>query len=218
VYRIAEPKIQGSTVGLDQNSKQLIKQVKAYAKNISYTLITTQDESFFEQDDILRKESDSPLERIISEMALSFASFNERIYSNRKDDTIVFVKKLVNQEFIVKRKSFDFSWSIKDENKKILGFEANKALGSYFDPVTNKDLKVEAWFIPSIALQAGPDIFAGLPGLIAEVHLKGAVVTIDKIDTNLKNLDIEKVDDSNAMLQEEYEALIKRLNKKFIKN
>lgn len=217
-YYIAEPKIQGPTDDrLDEKSKQLIKQVEAYAKKVNFILIATQDESYFEQEDILKKENDSPLELILLEMAVDFPSFNERVYANHKEDSIIFVEKLVNQDFTVKRGRFDFNWIIKDDNKKILGFDAKKAEGNYYDPVTNKELKVEAWFIPSIPLQSGPDIFMGLPGLIVEVNLKGALVTVKKIDTNL-NLDIEKVDDSKAMTQQEYKDLINRLNKKFIDN
>ncbi|MCF6295088.1 MAG: GLPGLI family protein, partial [Flavobacteriaceae bacterium] len=106
-------------------------------------------------------------------------------------------------------------WIIKDGNKKILGFDAKKAEGNYYDPVTNRELKVEAWFIPSIPIQSGPDIFMGLPGLIAEVDLKGAVITVKKIETN-QNLEIEKLDDSKAITQQEYEDIIKNLTKKFI--
>ena len=55
----------------------------------------------------------------------------------------------------------------------------------------------------------------GLPGLIAEVNLKGAVVTAKNIE-QCDDLEIEKIDDSKAMTQKEYEDLISRLNKKFI--
>ena len=91
---------------------------------------------------ILKKENNSPLEHILSRFALGFTSFNERIYANHKEDSIIFVKKLVNQDFIVKRGYFNFNWIIKDDNKKILGFDAKKAEGNYYDPVTNKELKV----------------------------------------------------------------------------
>jgi GLPGLI family protein len=114
----------------------------------------------------------------------------------------------------VKRKYFDFNWVLKEENKNILGYNAKKAVGKYFDPVLKKEIEVQVWFIPSIPLQSGPDIFMGLPGLIAEVDLPRAVVKAKKIETN-DALNIKKVDDSEAMSQEEFEEVIGNLNKRF---
>lgn len=213
-YYIAELKLHGSIDNLDEKGKRFAKQVIDYSKDVNYILITNQVDSYFESEDILRRENDSPLEDILSRMAKRFTSFNKMVYANRNEGNIVFVRNIVNQDFIVKRDYFNFNWILKEETKKILCFDANKAEGNYYDPVTNKELKVEAWFIPSIPLQSGPDIFMGLPGLIAEVNLKGAVVTMKKIEQNL-NLDIKKLDDSKAMNQKEYEDLIKNLTKKF---
>ncbi len=214
-YYVVEPKVQGSTDGLDEKGKQLLKQMVANAKNVNYILTSSQEESYFEQEDILKKENNTPLERILSRSAQRFTSFHKMVYANHKEDSIIFVKNLVNQDFIVKRGYYNFNWILKKDNKKILGFDAKKAEGNYYNPVTNKELKVEAWFIPSIPLQSGPDIFMGLPGLIAEVNLKGALVTVKKIEPN-QNFDIERPEDSKAMTQQEYEDLIKGLTEKFI--
>lgn len=219
-YYIAELKLQGSIDNLDERGKRLTKQVIDYSKGVNYILIASQDDSYFESEDILRIENDSPLDDILSRMAKRFTSFNKMVYADHNQDSIVFVRNIVNQDFTVKRNYFNFNWTLTKETKKILGFDAKKAEGNYYDPVTNKELKVEAWFIPSIPLQSGPDIFMGLPGLIAEVNLNGAVVTMKKIEPNL-NLDIKKLDGSKAMNQKEYEDLIKNLTdklEKFIDN
>ncbi|NCO62508.1 MAG: GLPGLI family protein [Flavobacteriales bacterium] len=213
-YSVTDVKIQGSLDNLDNNSKQLFEKMADYTKDVNYILIANQEESYFEQENALNKESDSPLEHILSRGAQRFTSFNERVYANHNVDSIVFVRNILNQDFTVKRDYFNFNWVFKKETKKILDFNAIKAEGSYYHPVTNEDLKVVAWYIPSIQLQSGPDIFMGLPGLIAEVDLKGAIVTIKKIET-IKNLEIEKINDLKAMNQQEFKDLIKSLNKKF---
>lgn len=214
-YYISEIKLQGSIDNLDEKGKRFTNQIIEHAKDVNYILIANNNNSYFESEDVLGKESDSPQKNILSRMAKRFASFNKKVYANHNEDNIVFVRNLVNQDFTVKRDYFDFNWVLKEETKKILGFDAKKAEGNYYDSVKNEELKIEVWFIPSIPLQSGPDIFMGLPGLIAEVNLKGAVVSAKKIEPNV-NLEIEKVDDTKAMTQQEYENLIKRLTKKYI--
>lgn len=214
-YHISELKLQGSIENLDERGKRYTKQVIAHARDVNYILISNQNESYFEREDILSPEKDTPFNRILSRTAQRFASFHEEVYANHVEDSIFLVNNIVNQNFTVKRGFFNFNWIIKDDHKKILSFDAKKAEGSYFDPVLNEELNVEAWFIPSISLQSGPDIFMGLPGLIAEVNLKGAVVTANKIEPNL-NLSIDKIEDSKAMTEIEYQDLIKDLTKKYI--
>lgn len=214
-YGFSEIKLQGSVDSLSEKSQRFSEKVIKYSQKVNYTLFTNKDYSYFEPNNILRKETDSPLTPTLERLVKLFVSFNTKVYSNHKDKKIVFIKKLVSEDFTVKRDYYDFSWVIKDDHKKILGFTARKATGNYYYPVTNEELEVEAWFIPAISLQSGPDIFMGLPGLIAEVNLKGAVITAKKIEKS-KNHKIKKIEDSKAMTQEEYEDLISRLTQKFI--
>jgi len=215
IYNITELKLHGSIDSLDEKGKSFTKKVIASAKNINYILSVKNEESYFEREDVLISDNYSPFERILSNTAQRFASFNEKIYFNHEKNSITFLKKLVNRDFTVKRDCYNFKWIITDEHKKIMGFDTKKAEGSYYNSVTNEALMVIAWYIPSIPLQSGPDIFMGLPGLIAQVELKGAVVTVKKIETP-KNLEIQKLDDSKAMSQKEYEKLIMDLTQKFI--
>lgn len=213
-YSVIETKVQGSLDKLDNNSKQLFKQMQAYAKKVNYILIANQEESYFKKEKALTQGSDSPLEHILSRSVQRFTSFNEVVYANHHVDSLVFVRNILNQDFTVKRGYFNFNWILKKETKNILGFNAIKAEGSYHHPVTHKALQVEAWYIPSIPIPFGPDIFMGLPGLIAEVSLQGAVVRVKKIEQN-ENFEIEKLDVSKAKNQTEFEDLLKGLNKKF---
>jgi GLPGLI family protein len=57
-----------------------------------------------------------------------------------------------------------FDWKIVDETKKIENFNCQKAILNFSNRVW------EAWFTTDIALQTGPSIFGGLPGLIIQMN------------------------------------------------
>lgn len=202
---------------MEPKIRQLSNQVDAYAENVHYTLIAKNDHSYFELEQSLGKARYSNHEETLYAMAELFPSFNKRVYADYNENTIVFIRNLAGMDYTVKRDFYDFNWQIKEDAKQILGLEARKAEGNYIHPSTHKEMEIEAWFIPSISLQSGPDIFMGLPGLIAEVHLEQAVVTAIKIEPNAK-IEVKKIDDTKAMSQQELEELIIDLTGKFIDN
>jgi GLPGLI family protein len=212
-YYISEIKLHGSIDNLDEKGKRFTEQVINRAKDVNYILTTSKNYSYFEWEDVLSKINESSLENMQLILAKRFASLNDKVYTNHKNDSIVFYRNLGGQNYVVKQKSYAFNWVITKDNKKILGLETMKAEGNYYNALNNEESKVEAWFIPSIPVNSGPDIFNGLPGLIAEINLQGAVITIKKIEPKT-NIEIEKVDDSKAMSQQEYESLISSLTKK----
>ncbi|WP_233357624.1 GLPGLI family protein [Haloflavibacter putidus] len=215
IYGISEIKLRRPIDSLNERSKHFTEKIINRSKDVNYLLFSNKENSYFKEEKTLMIESDSRIESLYYKAVKQFTSFNTEVYANHKDKKITFIKNLVSQDFTVKRDYYNFNWVIKEDHKKILGFTARKATGNYYYPVTNENLEVEAWFIPSIPLQSGPDIFMGLPGLIAEVHLKGAVVTAKKIEQS-ENFKVEKIEDKEAMTQKEYEDLISRLTQKFI--
>lgn len=216
VYGISEAKIKKPLYNVDKRSKELVNQIVEYTKNINYILVAQENESLFKQEKLMLKD-DNPLNSILLKGALRFTSFNKVTYIDFNKDSLVFVKNLVEKDFTVKRDIQDFNWILTKDKKEILGFNARKAKGSYFNHILGKELNVEAWYIPSIPLQCGPDIFVGLPGLIAEVHLERAVVSVKSIKKK-NNLEIEKIEIKNGLSQKEFEQTIKKLTEEFINN
>lgn len=214
VYNV-EPILQKPLDNTSQNTKDIIKRIVDYAESINYILVANQEESSFEEEEFLIKGAKSPLEDIYIKGARMITSFNEKTYTNYKIDSIVFVKNLLDEDFAVKRKVYEFNWKIKDTTKNVLGFQAKKAEGAYYNHVTDEELNVEVWFIPAIPLQAGPDIFTGLPGLIVEVHLGKAVIKARRIEQK-QHLRIERPYEEQIMNQKEYEDLLSKLKGKFL--
>lgn len=216
-YHISETISSTPREEMEPRIRQVSEQISAYAENVHYTLIANNDYSYFELEESLGKVRSSPHENMLYTMAKLAPSFNKAVYANYNEDSIVFIRNLAARDYTVKRGFYDFDWQIEEETKPILGLEARKAKGNYIHPSTHEEMEVEAWFIPSITLQSGPDIFMGLPGLIAEVHLKQAVVTAIKIESNSKT-EIKKINDAKAMSQQELEELIIDLTGKYIDN
>ena len=158
-YGISEIKLRRPIDSLNERSKNFTKKIIDRSKDVNYTLIINKENSHFEEEETLSIESDSRMESLYYKAVKLFANFNEEVYANHKDKKIVFTKNLVSEDFTVKRDYYDFSWVIKDDHKKILGFTARKATGNYYYPVTNEELEVEAWFIPAISLQSRSMIF-----------------------------------------------------------
>ncbi|MBB4118472.1 GLPGLI family protein [Mesonia hippocampi] len=214
-YAITSIKSQKDINEASDRIKSFYKQVVEYTRNINYTLVVNKKESYFENSDFLTNTNNTPLDDILKKSALRFPNFNENVYVNYLDDYIVFTKKLLGKDFTIKQVPCNFNWDIKKDTRKILGLNVKKAEGFYFNPVLKEKIKVIAWFAPSIPLQSGPDIFMGLPGLIMEVDLKGAIVTVKKIE-QIKSGQIKPEKTKNILTQEEYEKQIKALNKKFL--
>lgn len=105
------------------------------------------------------------------------------MYVDYKDNSLVFSRNLAGKYYVVKKNEFyNFKWDIKKETKIIAGLKAQKAIGIYYDIFFGKERIIIAWFIPSIPIPAGPDIYFGLPGLVGEVQLRKAIVKIESIE------------------------------------
>lgn len=214
-YFISRTTPHGSIDNLSTQAKQMAQKLLDAAKSVRYTLTINEKSSYFSADDFFSIGESTSLDQIYFDLAKKTTLFNKEIYSNYSNKQMTFVKDLVDKDFIVKTDLIDFKWKLINEEKTIANLNAYKAVGTYFDPIKNKEAVVIAWYVPSIPISGGPDIFMGLPGLIAEVELKGAIVTVEKLE-EIKNLEINKIDDSKAMTSNEYHNLIKNLTGKFI--
>lgn len=195
----------GSMEDQSEQMKQIRNKVLDYAQEFRYVLIANPNESFFQKEESMSTGSLGRLEEVFYDMAKGLTPFNERTYKNHQTDSITYVANVVDRDFKIHREPFNFNWKIKDSTKQILGFEAKKAEGVYHYPVTQNDIEVTAWFLPGLPLPTGPDVFRGVPGLIAEIRTQKAVVRakeIEKVDETA----MKRIGTQDSMTKKEFDG------------
>ncbi|WBL22876.1 GLPGLI family protein [Zunongwangia sp. HRR-M8] len=91
--------------------------------------------------------------------------FNYKIYKNYQDNEITLAESITADRYKYKYEQDlnTIDWEIEPENKEILGFSVQKAVGSF------AGRSYIAWFAPELPFSDGPYKFNGLPGLILEI-------------------------------------------------
>jgi GLPGLI family protein len=98
------------------------------------------------------------------------------IYKNTRENQVITEEGFLGESFLVTDKLKEFGWTTSEESKKIEGFTCKKA--------TDATGKITAWFCPDIAINDGPGIYRGLPGLILQVERPGQTIVATDVDTD----------------------------------
>lgn len=88
------------------------------------------------------------------------------VYTNFKSQSVKATKKIFDKSFFVNDSIRITDWHIKDEIRTIAGFKCHKAVGRICDTVY-----VVAFYTEDIMATGGPEMFAGLPGMILELAI-----------------------------------------------
>lgn len=94
------------------------------------------------------------------------------IYRNFKTDSITAIRKVYDEDFVVKDKKPDILWKITNEVREIAGYQCRRANGLILDSIY-----VVAFYSEEIIPSGGPESFSGLPGMILGVALPHENVT-----------------------------------------
>ncbi|MGI0106512.1 GLPGLI family protein [Salinimicrobium sp. WS361] len=89
--------------------------------------------------------------------------FKYKIFKNYKENELILAEKVFEYKLKYKQDLNTIDWEIQPENKEILGFNVQKATGSF------AGRNYVAWFTPELPFLDGPYKFSGLPGLILEI-------------------------------------------------
>lgn len=200
----------------DPTVKAILVGTAEYAKKNKFILITDNNNSYFREKARLDVDFDDKRNLIYSKLSKSKTSFNNNVYVDYRDNSLTFSRNLVGKYYVVKKDEFyNFNWDIKKETKVIAGLEAQKAVGTYYDIFFEKERTIIVWFIPSIPIPAGPDIYFGLPGLVGEVHLRKAIVKIESIEKVDETVRIPSFED--VMTYSDYINFVAKANTKIKK-
>lgn len=88
------------------------------------------------------------------------------VYTDFKTNKVTAEKLVFEQKFLVQDSLRKIPWKIMDEVRMIANFKCRKAVGRICDSVY-----VVAFYTEDIMVSGGPEMFAGLPGMILEIAI-----------------------------------------------
>jgi GLPGLI family protein len=88
------------------------------------------------------------------------------IYTDLTAGTIVMEKDAMGEQFLLKDSQRQVKWRITDETRDILGYSCRRANG-----LVNDSIYVVAFYADKIRVSGGPELFAGLPGMILQLNI-----------------------------------------------
>lgn len=100
------------------------------------------------------------------------------VYKNMVSRTMTEAKDLLAETYIVETAIPKYDWKVSSDSKEIMGLKCYQA--TLNDTIT-------AWFCPEIPVSDGPDVYAGLPGLILDLEDEHNVYRCIAIDTNSRS-------------------------------
>lgn len=109
------------------------------------------------------------------------------IQRNFKDEKKTEIEETLGKTFVVEDSLQMPNWKVMNQIKDIAGHICMKAVTE--DPIKNQ--KVTAWFAQDIPVQAGPERYFGLPGLIMELDINDGAVVITATKVEFKDVSKE---------------------------
>ena len=88
------------------------------------------------------------------------------VFTDFSTNKVAASKQVFEQKFLVQDSIRILTWKIADEIRTIANYKCRKAVGKYCDSVY-----VVAFYTEDIPVSGGPEMFAGLPGMILEVAI-----------------------------------------------
>lgn len=156
-------------------------------------------------------------------------------YRNLEANTSVESTEFMTKKFLIKGEFEDQEWKMTGETKMINNMMCMKATtidsvvarqtmirggghnGETEDDekkpqdATKEARKITAWFTPSIPVQAGPENFGNLPGLILELDINDGdtVFSLDKLELKELETKIEEPTKGKEVTREEYRKIVR---------
>jgi GLPGLI family protein len=140
------------------------------------------------------------------------------IYRNYEKEKITDIETVSGKTYVTEDSLKAPQWKVMNKIKEIKGYLCMMAVTK--DTIKNQT--ITAWFANDIAVQAGPEKYFGLPGLILELDINDGdvVITADKIElkpVDTQQLALPKKVKGKKLNQLQYNVLVADLIKTSIK-
>jgi GLPGLI family protein len=166
--------------------------VQMLNKEVKCTLVNSQGNSLFQ----FQEENTGNLGMNIT------APKREAYYKQIVSHKMVKLAYLEDEKFIINDDLPKIDWKIANENQKIGEYDCQKATAQF------KGIEIVAWFTTAIAINDGPLMLSGLPGLIIKASINNMLVyAVEKIVIEKENTTIVSFKDGKVISLEEFEKL-----------
>lgn len=88
------------------------------------------------------------------------------VFTDFENKTVTANKQVYEEKFLVQDTIRKLTWKIEDEIRMIANYKCRKAVTTMYDSVV-----VVAFYTDDIMVSGGPELFAGLPGMILELAI-----------------------------------------------
>lgn len=131
-------------------------------------------------------------------------TIRNEIYRDFTTDSTLAIKKIYDEDYVVKDKKQEILWKLTSETREIAGYPCRRANGLILDSIY-----VVAFFTELIVPSGGPESFSGLPGMILGLALPHENITwfATKVETTnkLKNTPVQFPKRAKQFTRKEYE-------------
>jgi len=105
-------------------------------------------------------------ENVVKSMWANSPAAENIVYTDFKADRVAASKKVFEEKFLINDSIRTLRWKILDEVRTIANYKCRKAVARICDSVY-----VVAFYTEDILASGGPEMFAGLPGMILEIAI-----------------------------------------------
>jgi GLPGLI family protein len=187
----------------DITNKQIDREVKNISQGLLFDLKFNEQESSFilNKDNIVLKEGQD------LSMLLGWLVNYPNCYSNYKTGEFRNLLEYERTGKIVVSETQKYDWTLINETKVINGTTCYKATSPYYvedRAFTDEISKVTAWYSLKHPVPYGPNGYNNLPGLIMEITTKFCTLYVKKMDFNLKEVEIEKLNSGKILTKNEF--------------
>lgn len=134
------------------------------------------------------------------------------VYRNFKTDSLISVRSVYGEDFVVSDKKPDVLWKLTNETREIAGYQCRRANGLIRDSIY-----IVAFYADEIIPSGGPESFSGLPGMILGLALPHENITFfaTKVELTKPELNVPVTSPRRAkkLSGEEFENYLKNAMK-----
>ena len=180
-------------------------------KDLKFVLQFNSEVAHFKEVESMANDSKSSASVKIAKIT---SGYSGETYYDLKAKKIITNMDISGEYYLIEKDFSSYEWVLTKENLIINGLSCYKAKTTFIKEGRRGVMKIPivAWYTIDINISAGPDGFAGLPGLIIQLENDNYVTMVDKIVIEKKPVEIELPEDGKKMTQTEFNNFMKKMS------